>query len=112
MCICVWNSRTMVLMVVMMLLQSEDDDYVVDHSIVMYLMNRDGECVEFFPQLIEAPEIADRVTRVMRKDLSLDRWDPVGWLARLFGGSSSSSSGSASRAPQPPAPKASVGDRA
>jgi cytochrome oxidase Cu insertion factor (SCO1/SenC/PrrC family) len=38
----------------------------VDHSIVMYFMDTDGEFVEFFTQLAEAPDIAARMSRMIR----------------------------------------------
>ncbi len=41
----------------------------VDHSIVMYFMDRDGEFLEFFTQLSEAPEIANKMAEVMKSKL-------------------------------------------
>lgn len=66
--------------------EEDDDDYVVDHSIVMYLMGPDGELIDFFPQLTEAPEMRDRIAAHMRRELGLDKWDPAGMFARVFGG--------------------------
>jgi protein SCO1/2 len=43
-----------------------EDDYLVDHSIVMYLMGPDGEFVDFFTQFATASEIADKIERVIR----------------------------------------------
>lgn len=39
----------------------DDDDYLVDHSIVMYLIGPDGQFIEFFTQLMTASEIAGRI---------------------------------------------------
>lgn len=39
----------------------EDMDYVVDHSIVMYLMGKDGEFVDFFTQMAEPDEIVAKI---------------------------------------------------
>lgn len=37
------------------------EDYLVDHSIVMYLMGPDGTFLEFFVQQAVAPEITERI---------------------------------------------------
>lgn len=41
-------------------LDEEDNDYLVDHSIVMYLVNPDGEFVDFYTQLADVDEIVKR----------------------------------------------------
>eukprot|EP01138_Halocafeteria_seosinensis_P001472 gb/GECG01001508.1/.p1 GENE.gb/GECG01001508.1/~~gb/GECG01001508.1/.p1 ORF type:complete len:287 (+),score=23.41 gb/GECG01001508.1/:1-861(+) len=46
----------------------DDDDYVVDHSIVLYLLSPDGEFIDFFPQMMEASEIAEKIAHKI-KDL-------------------------------------------
>jgi cytochrome oxidase Cu insertion factor (SCO1/SenC/PrrC family) len=38
----------------------------VDHSIVMYLMSPEGEFLEFFTQLMTAPEISDKIEKVIK----------------------------------------------
>jgi protein SCO1/2 len=43
-----------------------EDDYLVDHSIVMYLVGPDGQFIDFYTQMSTASEIADRVEKVMR----------------------------------------------
>jgi len=43
----------------------EPEDYLVDHSIVMYLMAPDGTLAEFYTQLMTAGEIAARVQKVL-----------------------------------------------
>jgi hypothetical protein len=35
--------------------------HAVDHSIVMYLMGPDGQFIDFYTQLMSAPEIADKL---------------------------------------------------
>lgn len=37
----------------------------VDHSIVMYLMGPDGQFIDFFTQLMTAPEIAEKISSKM-----------------------------------------------
>jgi cytochrome oxidase Cu insertion factor (SCO1/SenC/PrrC family) len=44
----------------------EGEDYLVDHSIVMYLMRPDGTLAEFYTQLMTSAEIAGRVEKVLR----------------------------------------------
>ena len=39
----------------------------VDHSIVMYLIGPSGEFVDFYTQLMTAPEIAERMEKSIRK---------------------------------------------
>ncbi len=42
---------------------AEDDmDYLVDHSIVMYLVGPDGSFVDFYPQITESAEVVKRIT--------------------------------------------------
>ena len=40
----------------------DDDDYLVDHSIVMYLIDPEGEFQEFFTQIASADEIVERIS--------------------------------------------------
>lgn len=48
--------------------EDDADDYIVDHSIVMYLMGPDGEFREFFTQLSEPHEIIDKIGAIMRAE--------------------------------------------
>lgn len=41
----------------------EDEDYLVDHSIVIYLLGPDGEFLDFFTQLIEEDEMVERIKK-------------------------------------------------
>ncbi len=36
----------------------DDEDYLVDHSIIMYLVNPDGEFVTFYGKNFDAPMLA------------------------------------------------------
>lgn len=40
-----------------------EDDYLVDHSIVLYLVAPNGEFVEFYTQRTEVPDIIERMTQ-------------------------------------------------
>ena len=39
----------------------------VDHSIVLYFMDKDGQFLEFFTQITEADEIVDKITAVIKR---------------------------------------------
>lgn len=43
--------------------EKDDEDYLVDHSIVLYLVSPDGEFLDFFTQKMEVGEIADKITK-------------------------------------------------
>lgn len=43
------------------------EDYLVDHSIVIYLIGPDGEFKEFFTQMMTASEISEKCKNVMMK---------------------------------------------
>ena len=46
--------------------ESEDEEYLVDHSIVIYLIAPDGTFLDFFTQLIEVDEAVNRIkTRIL-----------------------------------------------
>ena len=45
-----------------------DDDYLVDHSIVLYLVGRDGEFLEFFTQSTTAEECVVRASPYLQGD--------------------------------------------
>jgi cytochrome oxidase Cu insertion factor (SCO1/SenC/PrrC family) len=45
--------------------QDDEDDYLVDHSIVMYLVGPDGMFEDFYTQLTEADEAAARIKKVV-----------------------------------------------
>lgn len=45
----------------------DDDDYLVDHTVIMYLINDKGEFCEYFGQIKTAGEISNKITAVMSK---------------------------------------------
>ena len=44
-----------------------DDDYLVDHSIIMYLMDPQGEFVDYFGKNLTAEETSERVIRRIQR---------------------------------------------
>jgi len=47
----------------------DDDDYIVDHSIALYLVGPDGKFMDFYPQLTEPEEAAEDIALKMRDRL-------------------------------------------
>lgn len=45
--------------------EEDDDDYLIDHSIVMYLLNPEGEFVDFFTQSAQVSDIIKRIRQSM-----------------------------------------------
>ena len=43
----------------------EGDDYLMDHSIITYLVSPEGEVVDFYTMSVMAPEMAARVLQTM-----------------------------------------------
>ena len=41
--------------------EDDDDDYLVDHSIVMYLIGPDGEFLDFFTQSARVDDIVKKI---------------------------------------------------
>ena len=44
----------------------DGDDYVLDHSIVLYLMGPDGSLVDFFPQSVPKDDVVRRMAEHLR----------------------------------------------
>jgi len=49
--------------------ETEDDDYLVDHSIFFYLLDREGKMLEYYGQKVSDVELATRVTVDIERDL-------------------------------------------
>lgn len=45
--------------------EDEDGDYLVDHSIVMYLMSPEGKFLDFFTQRMQVSDIVDKIMKHM-----------------------------------------------
>jgi protein SCO1/2 len=48
--------------------EGADDDYLVDHSIFFYLLDREGHFVEFFGKSKSAEEVAQRMAQLVVTD--------------------------------------------
>ena len=44
-----------------------DEDYLVDHSIVLYLLNPEGEFEEFFTQSMQISDIVQSIEKHMKE---------------------------------------------
>jgi protein SCO1/2 len=41
--------------------ESDEDDYLVDHSIVLYLVSPEGEFLDFFTQRMEVKDVVEKI---------------------------------------------------
>jgi protein SCO1/2 len=48
--------------------ETDDGDYLVDHSIVLYLVGPDGKFRDFFTQGMKASDVVDKVRKVVKED--------------------------------------------
>jgi cytochrome oxidase Cu insertion factor (SCO1/SenC/PrrC family) len=42
-----------------------DEEYLVDHSIVLYLVSPTGEFLEFFTQRMDVKDIVEKITKIV-----------------------------------------------
>ena len=49
----------------------DDEDYLVDHSIVMYLVNDKGEFVDFYTQRMGVSDCVDRLVKELKSNPSI-----------------------------------------
>ena len=45
-----------------------DEEYLVDHSIVLYLLGPDGQFLEFYTQQTQVSDIAQSIEKFMKED--------------------------------------------
>lgn len=59
-------------------IRSDDsEDYLVDHSVIHYLMDRQGNFVEFFGKNMTADEMAQRIAQIIDLDQKLEKRDAL-----------------------------------
>mmetsp|Transcript_59060 Transcript_59060/g.116173 ORF Transcript_59060/g.116173 Transcript_59060/m.116173 type:complete len:253 (-) Transcript_59060:154-912(-) len=46
--------------------ENDDEDYLVDHSIVLYLVSPEGEFVDFFTQRTEVGDVVERIEKYVK----------------------------------------------
>ena len=56
--------------------EDSEDDYLVDHSIVMYLISPSGQFLEFFTQRMTAEEIIDKIVEITKDKTLLTDLSP------------------------------------
>ena len=50
--------------------ETDDGDYLVDHSIVLYLVGKDGKFRDFFTQGMKASDVCEKIRKTVREDSS------------------------------------------
>ncbi|KAF8819928.1 SCO1/SenC protein [Cardiosporidium cionae] len=52
-------------------IRTDDDDYLVDHSIIQYLIGTSGKFKDFFGKNMTATEMVDKISAIIRSDQEL-----------------------------------------
>ena len=65
----------------------EDDDYIVDHTIILYVLDPEGEFVDYYGQTKLAPMVANSIMMHMGKWKAEEQAKKQGILGKLTGGS-------------------------
>jgi protein SCO1/2 len=47
--------------------ENDDAEYLVDHSIVLYLVSPEGQFLDFFTQRMEVGEVVERLDKCMKE---------------------------------------------
>uniref|UniRef100_A0A0G4H4G2 Thioredoxin domain-containing protein n=1 Tax=Chromera velia CCMP2878 TaxID=1169474 RepID=A0A0G4H4G2_9ALVE len=59
-------------------IKSGEDDYLVDHSIIHYLMGKNGKFKDFFGKNLTVREYADKVIKTIEEDLAREKMKKKG----------------------------------
>lgn len=51
--------------------EDDEDDYLVDHSIVFYLVSPTGEFLDFFTQRMNADDVCQRIKTQIKSDMKI-----------------------------------------
>jgi protein SCO1/2 len=63
--------------------EKEGDDYLVDHSIILYLMDRNGDFLQFFGQTKSSAQITEAIEQFLKDE---KQTTTPGLFDRIFGG--------------------------
>jgi len=54
-------------------IRTDEEDYLVDHSIIQYLMGKGGKFKEFFGKNLTVQEMADKISDIIKSDQDRER---------------------------------------
>ena len=63
----------------------EDDDYIVDHTIILYVLDPEGEFVDYYGQTKLAPMVANSIMMHMGKWKAEEQAKKQGIFGKLTG---------------------------